>query len=404
MIELELSTIPDSDIDLATLKDLCNEFGKTHNANIRIRTMTWGNAWTELMTITSQGKGPHISHIGGTWTSSLIMMNALRPFQPNELAATGGPSAFLNATWDSTMLFGNNQVYALPWTGYIYVICYRKDLLKQAGIDEATAFGTVDAFQQTIERLRHSRLDIPWLNPPIPAPYNDYLHTAASWIWGAGGMFIDEHGKQLVFDSPKAQRGLTLWLESYRAAIPTYADLGSRESVDLFAQGQVAAVLTDIRVADSFTAGDAAPIVRANLGVAPLTNVPWCGGANLVIWQHTRGYPDKERTAVALVQFLVNKENQLRWARAIQSMPARIDALQEIYPPEHPLHHAIEVTIKHGQSYMSVPLWRRLEFQIAQELGALIAEARQNPDSASADIVREHMEALAQRLNITFSG
>lgn len=404
MVELEFSTIPDSELDLQVLSRLVEEFGRDNHIHVRLSPMTWGDAWTELMTIASHGRGPHISHIGGTWTSSLVMMNALRPFQPSELQQLGGASAFMRPTWLSTCIKGQETCYAIPWTGYIYVICYRRDLLKQIGIDESKAFGSIDALKNTIQALSQSDLEIPWLNPPIVAPYNDYLHTAASWVWGSGGQFLDESGSKLVFDSPQTVRGICDWLDTYRSVRPDQAAIDTVLGLDLFSQGKVAAILTDIRAADLFLAAEDLPFAVENLGVATLTEVPWCGGGNMVIWNHTRGVPEQEKAAVALVQFLNNSKNQLTWAREVKSMPARLDVLEKIYQPGHPLRDAVFLAARRGMSYMSVSLWRRVEYQLALALGAIIDEALQNPQKGTEQIVREHLEPLARRLNLAFSG
>lgn len=403
MIELELSTIPDSEVDSRVLSRLVDQFGKANNVKVRLTPMAWNSVWPELMTIASHGRGPHISHIGGSWTSSLIMMNALRPFQPSELEQLGGPSAFMRSTWLSTHLSGEEKCYAIPWTGYIYVICYRRDLFKQIGIDEATAFGSIDALSATIQKLSQSNLEIPWLNPTFPAPYSNYLHTATSWVWESGGQFIDDEGKNLVFDSDAAIRGISYWLDTYRPIRPEYANLGMIEGFELFSQGKAAATITDIRTASSFLAEENLPFPLENLGVATLTEVPWCGGANFVIWNHTRGDPEHEKAAVALVQFLNNNENQSLWAHEVGSMPARLDVLEEIYQPGHPLRDAVMLAAHQGLPYMSVPLWRRVEHQLAMELGAILDEARQNPAKESSQIVRDHLLPLARRLNLAFS-
>ena len=404
MIEIDFSTIPDSELDLRVLSRLVDEFGRENHVRVNLLPMTWSNAWTELMTIASHGRGPHVSHIGGSWTSSLIMMNALRPFQSSELEKLGGESAFAHPTWLSTCLAGQETCYAIPWTGYIYVICYRRDLLKQAGIDEAKAFGSINALDKTIQTLSRSDLEIPWLNPPIVAPYNDYLHTAASWVWGSGGQFLDDNGSKLVFDSPETVRGISRWLDTYRAVRPAQASIDTVLGLELFSQGKVAAILTDIRTADSFLAAENLPFSLENLGVATLTEVPWCGGGNMVIWNHTRGVPEQEKAAVALVQFLNSHTNQLTWAREVMSMPARMDVLEEIYQPGHPLRDAVFLAAQRGLSYMSAPLWRRVEYQLAMALGAILDDARQSPERESSQSVREHLVPLARRLNLAFSG
>ena len=404
MIDLEFSTIPDSELDLQVLSRLVDEFGRRNGVRVNLVPMTWANAWTELMTIASHGRGPHISHIGGSWTSSLIMMNALRPFQPAEIKAIGGSSVFMRPTWNSARLDGQDTCYAIPWTGYIYVICYRRDLIAQAGIDEASAFGSIDVVDATIRRLAQSSLEIPWVNPLIVAPYNDYLHTAASWVWGSGGQFIDDKGGRLVFDSPGTIRGISRWLDTYRAVRRDQRHIDTNLGLDLFSKGKVAAILTDIRAADSFFASENLSFAVENLGVATLTQVPWCGGGSMVIWNHTRGVPEQEKAAVGLVQFLNSRQNQLLWAREVKSMPARADALEEIYQPGHPLREAVFLASERGLAYMSVPLWRRVEYQLALTLGAIVEEAHKNEEKESAEIVHQHLTPLARRLNLAFSG
>jgi ABC-type glycerol-3-phosphate transport system substrate-binding protein len=404
MIEIEFSTIPDSDVDLQVLTRLVDDFGRANQAWVKLTTMTWETAWTDLMTIASHGRGPHLSHIGGSWTSSLAMMNALRPFQVRELDPLGGPSAFMRPTWLSACLDGDKNCYALPWTGYIYVICYRRDLLRQVGIEESTAFGSISALSGTIKSLTGSSLEIPWLNPLFVAPYNDYLHTAASWVWGAGGRFLDDSGKRLVIDSPEALNGISHWLDTYRAVRSEHVGIDVAAGLDLFAQGKVAAILTDVRAASSFLTAHDLPFGRDALGVATLTEVPWCGGGNIVIWNHTRAFPEKEKIAVALAQHLTSHESELTWARQVGSMPSRLDVLEEIYPQGHPLHQAAFLAARQGLSYTSVPLWRRTEHQVALALHDILQDAYANPQKASIDIVRDHLQPMAYRLNLAFGG
>jgi multiple sugar transport system substrate-binding protein len=362
------------------------------------------------MTCASHGKGPDVSHIGGTWVSSLAMMNGLRPFKPAEVQALGGARAFLPATWESTRQFSDLRVWAIPWTSYIYVICYRKDLLARAGVQEIDLLGEFHGLAEALQKLRDispnllresGRAELAWLNPYIPAPYTDLLHIAASWVWSTGGAFINELGTKVVVDSPQAIKGLSNWMETYRVVPDAYKRLDWLDTVTLFREGHAAAVLTDIRTAHDFVSHNASSLIRENLGVMPLTQVPWVGGGNFVIWQHVLAYPEREHAAVELVNFLTNPENSMRWSREVGAMPARVELLQEIYPPENPLHAAVMQSAQHGRAYHTVPIWHRIEFQIAQELGLCLQEAEIKLNIPSETILRAHMEPLARRLNLT---
>jgi multiple sugar transport system substrate-binding protein len=406
MIEIELSAIPDADIDLQVMQSLLDDFSGQYGIKVKLNTMTWGTAWTDFVTIASHGKGPDLSHIGGTWVSSLAIMNALRPFSPKDIEEMGGEEAFLAPTWKSGLLYDDNRVWSIPWTGYTFVVCFRKDMLGQLGIDGDTAFGTIESLSSTVRKLERSNFEIPWLMPSAPAPYSDLVHMAASWIWEAGGDYIhiDQNGEEIVFNSPLAYRGLKAWMELYRVIPRAYASLNQFESSSLFAQGRATAVVADNRFATSVLLGSAEEIVKKNLGVAALTSVPWYGGGSLVIWRHTQGYPDRERAAVQLVKFLTGKEAELRWGKEVHSLPARVEVLHELYPSGNPLNHAFTRASELGRAYPAVPLWRRLEYQIAQGLNQCLQEVRENPSKDIETILHDHLDPLVERLNLTLKG
>jgi len=403
LVEIELSFIRSFPNDEQTLTAMVAEFGAQQHVKVHLRKMEWGTVWPELLTIASHGSGPDVSHIGGTWVSSLAKMNALRPFKADEIAGMGGAAAFMKPVWDSTGLFEDERIWSIPWTGWIYLICYRKDLLEKIGVDGSQAFSTIQELDKTIERLKNSALDIPWLNPFVQAPYTDLLHIAASWVWAAGGDLINAAGTQVVFDSPKALDGLTLWLDTYRAVAPAHKALVPEDCSSLFQQGRAAAVLLDIQRANTLLEDATNPLVRENLGTATLTNVPWVGSGNFVIWEHARESRERENAAVKLVSFLTSKDANLRWKQFCGHMPARSDALAEVYPSENPLHAAMELAARQGRTYYNIPLWRRIEYQLSQALGAVVKEANEAPSKSSSSILRAHLEPLARRLNLTLS-
>jgi multiple sugar transport system substrate-binding protein len=338
--------------------------------------------------------------------SSLAIMNALRPFAPRDMEEMGGEKAFLAPTWQSGLLYGDARVWAIPWTGYTFVICYRKDLLGQLGIDGETAFGTIEALAATVTKLERSSLEIPWLMPNSPSPYSDLVHMAASWIWEAGGDYIhiDEAGEEIVFNTPQAYQGLKAWLELYRKIPAAYASLNQFDTSSLFARGKAAAVVADNRFASTTYLSGTDSVVKQNLGVAPLTRVPWYGGGSLVIWRHTQGYPERERAAVQLVRFLTGKAAELRWGKEVHSLPARTEVVQELYPPGSPLHGAFTLASETGRAYPAVPLWRRLEFQIAHGLHECLSQAREDTSRDINTILHEQLDPLAERLNLTLKG
>ena len=401
MLELEFSYIFDSPQDEQIWAELMDDFGTQEDIKVRLRRMNWDNAWAELFSFTSLGNGPQVSHIGNTWVSSLARMNTLRAFKPQEIADIGTAEKFMVPNWETGTLLGDKRVWAIPWTAWIYVFCYRKDLLKQAGIDPATAFGSIQAARATIRQLADSTLEIPWLNPQLPNSSRDLLHIASSWIWGAGGDIMDREGTKALFNGPQAIDGMKDLMETYRAVPDAYKKLSQQETFDLFSEGRAAALLCNIRGANSFMNSPADPIVRENLGISATTQIPWTGGGSFVIWDSLRGYPEQERAAVKLVKYLTSKEVQLRYSQATGSMPSRLEALNELYPDGNPAHAAVMLAAEKGRSYYNMPIWRRVETQLADEIGKTVGDATQNPSADLSDILHAHLDALATRLSIT---
>ena len=83
-------------------------------------------------------------------------------------------------------------------------------------------------------------------------------------------------------------------------------------------------VVIDIRSAIELLSSGTAPSIRVNLGTAVVSQVPWVGGSNLVIWRHAQGYPERERAAFALINFLAGKETQMSFAQKARTLPARL--------------------------------------------------------------------------------
>lgn len=93
---------------------------------------------------------------------------------------------------------------------------------------------------------------------------------------------------------------------------------------------------------------------------------------------------------------------KVNWARDVGSMPVKLNVLAEIYPLENPLHDTVMQSAKHGRAYHTVSLWRKIEYQIAQELGACLQDAVAKQNETSEAILRAHIEPLARRLNLTW--
>jgi len=396
MREIEFSIFDSTNLGL--LRPLIEKFQTRNFVQVQLRTIPWQNAWSNLLEFALQGKGPAVSVIGSTWSSSLIAMDALRPFSRLEIAGLGGPEAFFPPVWQSTKLQNDPQIWSIPLSAYTFVLLYRRDLLDRAHVEEQTAFADADAILQTFDRLQQAGVRIPWVFPTA-TPYVDRVHICASWIWGSGGDIVDDSGKKVLVNWPEALVGLNRFFSLYRFLSPVGHDLGYENALDLFAQGEAAVAIAGVDDTAMLLNARISPEVCSNLGVVPLPGIPWIGGENLVIWKHAQGYVEQERSALQLMKYLSSKEVQILFNQQTL-MPVRSDAMAEIPVENETLSSAIHYTFQNGRPHRSMRLWSRIERQLGQTLDEISTELLDDPNAKVEVVLQKYLDPLAKRLTL----
>ena len=399
MTIIEFTAISDTDADYELQLELLADFKKQTGIEVRLTRMEWTNAWQQLITISTHGQGADVSHVGSTWVSSLVSMNALRAVPSQVITKIGSEESFVHSAWESAKMEEDRNAWAIPLSVYTYAVAYRRDILAEAGLDGATAFATPFAFEKTIQKLEDLNCaEHAWLMPYVPFPFNDFVHTAASWVWSSGGHLLDNRGKQVLFDSPATLAGLKAYFKLVRR-VPHMTHLGADQCLDMLVQGKAAAVLTDSRyLLYQLENGSSA---STNIGTASLMSIPWSGGGNLVIWRHTYAFPDRLEAAFKLVEFLTRKSTMLEAGRRVHILPARVDALDELIPTDHPLRPVMIQLVTSARTYRSIPLWRRIENQLGQELSVIAKTLFEDNDTDLDALLKKSMEQLTYRLNLT---
>jgi multiple sugar transport system substrate-binding protein len=402
MTTIEFSCIPDTDAECDFLLELLADFKKETGIVVRINRMNWGNAWDQLIGMAMKGEGADISHVGSTWVSSLVSINALRPLPPHLLARIGGAEAFIPATWQSAVIEEDRNPWSIPFNTHIYAIAYRRDLLQAAGLDEATAFATPSEVEKTVCRLEELHCaEKAWLMPSVRFPaYNDMTHTAASWIWSSGGHLIGNHAREVLFDSPATLTGLKAYFRLLRRQLEA-THLQTSETMQHLIEGRAAAVLTDARTI--LICLEQGRLEAGNIGTASVMGTPWSGGGHLIIWRHTYGDPEHLEAACKLAEFLTSGSTMLEIGRKIHTLPARVDALNELIPPEHLLRPVVTQLVSSGRSYRAIRLWRFIENHFGQRLDLIAQAVLEEKDADWETVLTENMKALTKRLNLTLA-
>jgi multiple sugar transport system substrate-binding protein len=398
MAELELSIMSSTPQPPQALVAALGEFEAQSELPVRLRVLPWVTAWAELVKVTLYKTGPDVSQIGTTWIDSFSTMQALRHFAKPDVESLGGPTTFLPSSWRSGSIPGQRHIWAIPWLSDTRVIYYRRDWLKEAGIDERTAFQTHAQLVQTLQRLEQNGVTMPWTMPT--SQERPTLHTLAPWVWGAGGHFMSADGKRTCFGEPEALAGLRDYFSLHRYIAPDARNLNDSQAITLFRLGQAAATVSGHWLLNSIRQGqEAIPEVVANLGVARMPGVPFVGGSNLVVWKHC---PLPQR-ALELVRFLTSQRVQTHYLPQTELLPARLDALDAPLFTDDPFYQVIGDSLRTGNGFRAPYMWGLIEDGIVATLNALWIDVFADSGLDLAQVIDERMGLLSQSLNRTLA-
>ncbi|MGB8214023.1 MAG: extracellular solute-binding protein [Anaerolineales bacterium] len=373
-------------------------FEHQHAVKIDLQVFDWPSAWAELMKISLYGHGPILSETGSTWMSSLAGQNCLRPFKSNEVSATGGANNFLPEAWQSCIDFDNQTVLAIPWTLNTYLAYYRRDLLAQAGVDEASAFTSLENFVSALERLQKIGVEVP-LAIPTAGNSVSALHNASSFIWKMGGELIKPDGKQVLFSKPNTLAGFKQYFELQRFMTQAARGLDDEACVHAYMEGRAAITFRSPDLLTMIKNGKTPDQVSRNTAMAIQPGIPFVGGSNLVIWKHVQ--PTQEALALELVRYLTSTGNMLTLFHDLGIIPANLEALDQV--DHDPAYLPVTQSLRSGRAMQRVPLWGLVEDRLVKALDHIWQVIFATPDPNVSQIIVNTLLPLEERLNITLS-
>lgn len=372
------------------IQPLIEQFEAENNIRVRLRLLTWDSGWGDLIRVALYGDGPDVSEIGTTWLGDMVAMNALHEFTPSEIQILGGAGAFLPSAWGNTHLFGQTQTWAIPWVTGVRLLYYRRSLLQQAGIDEATAFQSAQSLDETLSRLQAAGVPNPWTVP------TGFTHTtllnAASWVWEAGGDFLDANARHSAFSEPAARAGLQAYFGLGRFISPAAKYLNGLRP-DRFFLNEAGTAMT---MSGPWLQAQASIDLKANLGVALHPGALFVGGSNLVVWRHS---PHTE-AAIRLIRFLTRPESQVAYCQRVGLLPVTHAATA--MPPfsTEPIWQLSTKGLKAGRGFPITRSWGLMEDRLASSFAAIWSDFFKTPEPDLEAIISRHLEPLSRRLDL----
>jgi multiple sugar transport system substrate-binding protein len=378
--------------DAANIQPLLDAFEAREGVRVRLRLMRWDVAWSDLVKVALYGDGPDVSEIGSTWLGDLVAMTALRPFEPEEIAALGGAAAFLPSTWAGSQLIGDARQWAIPWLTGARLLFYRRELLRRAGLDEAGAFADPERLRATVERLAEAGVSVPWTVPT--GNTHTTLLNVASWVWGAGGDLISPDGKRTFFSQPEARAGMRAYFALGRYLAPTVRQLTGLQPDDQFLNSPETAIT--LSGPWLFGAAQAREELRGQLGVALPPGPSFVGGSHLVVWKHSQ----QAQAAARLVRFLTERGPQLAYSQAVGLIPTRPEALAEPPFATHSFWQLATLGLRTGRSFRVTRSWGLMEDRLTTALAGVWADVLAGAEADLDGVIRRRLEPLAKRLDL----
>jgi multiple sugar transport system substrate-binding protein len=312
----------------------------------------------------------------------------------------GGAASFLPATWLNGSLLGSERQWGIPWLADTRVIFYWRDMLCAAGIDETTAFSSIEQVEDTLARLQAGGSATPWV--VTTRHTRSTLYNVASWVWGAGGDFVTADGAHVTVADAAARRGLQAYFDLQRFMPQTTQPLDGRQTIDLFCNRQVAALIHGPWLLNKLREQAGSTELLSRVGVALPPGPSFVGGTLLIIWQHIQR--EQEQAAVDLIRSLVTDPAWLDFYLHIGNLPARLDLLAQPVFADDPHYRVLLQSLRLGRTHARLPLWGVVEDRLKKVLAQIWDDIRADPDQDKAGLISRYIGPLAQQLEATLTG
>jgi multiple sugar transport system substrate-binding protein len=391
MLEIELSLLGTASRH-SNVESLVKAFEERSSSHVKVSNKNWDSAWSDMMRIGRRGTAPAVSEVGTSWVPDLARMDALEDVPAALMEKLGSEKDYVSQSWKSCFLFGQPKMWAVPWVSGSRVLYYRQDLLAKAGIDPATAFASPQAMLDAVMRLREVGVARPWITSNVSSL--NTLHLISTWIWAAGGDFLSEDGKRLLFAEPEVINVMADFFRMGRYMGPSQ-EYTYDNAIDLFWQGQAAITMDGTWTYDAQKA-TADLEVLDHLGVSLAPGPAFVGGSNLAVLENAA---DLE-PAWDLLQFLSEPDSVLTIFKLTGLAPAKLSLLNSREVLQRAFGPVLNQAMETGKSLPNHPFSGMIEDNLHYAFGLVWSELLKNPSKDPREILVRYLVPLKERLEV----
>lgn len=299
---------------------------------IHLTVHPWSLSWNRFMDVIkgrNTSPAPDVLQVGTTWITTLGHLGALEPVPAKEFPGITGS-------------IGDVSPSCVPWFIDLRVLYFRRDVFDALQID-THLLQDWKGFNRACLEIQKGLAKgnrFPRMLAPLGMPGQKpgvLMHDLAPWVWEAGGDFCSDDLKEANLNQPSFLQGCAFYFDlidqSYMPLPNTALPVGN------FFSGHYAMQFSGSWPIDTYLNPShplCLPEVAMGFSVAPVPAGPngrftFLGGSNLAVSSTS---PNKD-ASWAFIQFLLEPERQLKHARLIGALPARLPGMDELFK-SHP--------------------------------------------------------------------
>ncbi|MEU3451000.1 extracellular solute-binding protein [Streptomyces thermolilacinus] len=278
--------------------------------------------------------------------------------------------------------------FGIPWYAANRVVIYRKDLFRQAGIDEPPK--TREQWLKDTEKINETGAQ------GIYLAGQDW-YTLSGFIWDEGGeLAVEKNGEWTgALDSPQAVKGMQFYktLQSLGDG-PKDADEENPPQAEVFAKGDVAQIIATPGAAAAIQQHN--PALGSRLGFFPIPGktadkpgAVFTGGSDLVVPVNA----GERAAAIDVVTALAGKEWQTDFARTMKHVPNKISLASVVEGEEATA--AMAAGAARGRATPNSPKWADVEANNPIKPYMTAVLRGEDPEKAARRASQSITEALA---------
>jgi multiple sugar transport system substrate-binding protein len=396
---LKLWVMPNSPAPKEDMDKALAAFTEQTGVKVDVEVVDWGVQLDRIRNAAVSGEGPDVTQAG---TTQVPFFAALGGFEDlsNRVEDVGGSGAYADGVWKTTQVVGQDGTWAVPWFTEARSIYYRKDVLKKAGVDPATAFKDWDSFRNTLQAIKDKVPGIQPFGTPGKKAF-DLVHHVMPFVWDAGGAELSDDNKTSTINSPQAVTGVEFFANLFKDGLadPSQLERDGNQVADQFKGGKIAVWIGGPWVLPTADRADDkawVPEARKNVGLSPMPAGPegdytFVGGSDLMMFKATK-HPNE---AWALIKFLSGDQVQTDYAKLMGMFPARVEAQKAVGESSGANYSAVYDAIQQGRTYSPIPQWAEVENAYKGRFGNILDEAASGKAS-NAEIQKQLDDAAKE--------